>query len=74
MAAWEDELAKAQVLRPSTVRGIEHVADVDAVLRAITPWRITNPDIIRMQSEEVKVRYREDSEKQLIKILTRLVF
>ena len=74
MAAWQDELEKTQVLRPSTIRGIEHVADVVAVLTAITPWRITNPDIMKMQSEEVKVIYREDSEKQLIKILARLGF
>lgn len=72
--AWEDELEKAQVLRPSTMRGIEHVADVNAVLTAITPWRITNPDIMKMQSEEVKARYREDSEEQPINILARLGF
>ena len=53
--AWEDELEKAQVLRPQTIRGMEHVADADAILRAIVPRRITNPDVVRMQSEEVKV-------------------
>lgn len=72
--AWEDELEKVQVLRPKTIQGIEHVADVDAILSAITPFRITNRDVMRMQSEEMKVNIRGDSEKILIKILDRLGF
>ena len=74
MVAWEEELEKAQVLRPRTVRGIEHVTDVDTILRAIMPWRVTNPDIMRMQDKEVKVEYRDDSEKRLMKILDRMGF
>lgn len=49
--AGEDELEKAQVLRPRTILGIEHVADADAILGAIAPWRITNEDILNLQSE-----------------------
>ncbi len=32
---WEDELEQLQVKRPSTIEGIDGVADVDAILRAI---------------------------------------
>ncbi|KAL9119974.1 MAG: hypothetical protein Q9187_003472 [Circinaria calcarea] len=72
--AWEDELEKSQVQRPRTIQGIEQVADVDAILRAIMPWRVTNSDILQMQSEEVTVKCRNKGEQQLIKMLDRLGF
>ncbi|KAH7408789.1 hypothetical protein DE146DRAFT_777430 [Phaeosphaeria sp. MPI-PUGE-AT-0046c] len=34
---WEDELERLEVQRPRTIKGIEKVADVDAVLRSILP-------------------------------------
>lgn len=39
---WEDELEKLNVKRPRTMKGIEKVVDVDAVLRSILPWRISS--------------------------------
>ncbi|CRG87492.1 hypothetical protein PISL3812_04510 [Talaromyces islandicus] len=51
--AWEDELEKLDVKRPRTIAGIDKVADVDGVLRTILPWRLSNSDILRMQSESV---------------------
>ena len=72
--AWEDELDRAEVQRPRTIKGIEKVADVDAVLRTIMPWRVTNSDILRMQSDEVTMRCRNESEQQLGRILDRLGF
>lgn len=38
--AWEDELEQMDVKRPWTMKGIENVADVDAVLRSNLPWRV----------------------------------
>lgn len=70
--AWEDELEKLNVKRPRTIRGIEKVADVDAVLRSILPWRVTNSDILRLQSEEVIVKCRNENEVQLIRLLDHL--
>lgn len=72
--AWEDELEKAEMLRPRTIQGIEHVADVDAILGAIGPWPLSNSNVLEMQSEEVKVRLSDDGEKQLIKMLDRFGF
>ncbi|KAF2021815.1 hypothetical protein BU24DRAFT_417453 [Aaosphaeria arxii CBS 175.79] len=72
--AWEDELEKLDVKRPRTMEGIEKVADVDAVLRSILPWRVTNSDILRLQSEEVILKCRNENEGQLIKLLDRLGF
>ncbi|KAK7394013.1 hypothetical protein QQX98_013204 [Neonectria punicea] len=40
--AWEDELQRLQVKRPSTIPGIEGLADVDEVLGSLVPWRLTN--------------------------------
>jgi hypothetical protein len=72
--AWEDELEKWDVKRPRTIEGIDKVADVDAVLRTLLPWRISNSDILRLQSEEVIMKCRNDSEEQMVKILSRLGF
>ncbi|PVI01562.1 hypothetical protein DM02DRAFT_727843 [Periconia macrospinosa] len=72
--AWEDELEKLDVKRPRTMKGIEKIADVDAVLRCILPWRVTNSDVLRLQSEEVIMKCRSENEAQLIKLLDHLGF
>lgn len=72
--AWEDDLEKLYVQRPRTIKGIDKVADVDAVLRSILPWRVTNSDILRLQSEPVILKCRDENEAQLIKLLDHLGF
>ncbi|KAF2186234.1 hypothetical protein K469DRAFT_726298 [Zopfia rhizophila CBS 207.26] len=72
--AWEDELEKLNVKRPRTMKGIEKVADVDAVLRSILPWRVTNSDILRLQPKEAILKCRNEHEAQLIKLLDHLGF
>jgi hypothetical protein len=72
LKAWEDELEKLDVKRPSTIAGIGKVADVDTVLSTILPWRLSNEDVLKMQSEEVILQCREENEKQLIGLLSRL--
>ena len=72
--AWEDELEKFDVKRPRTIEGIDKVADVDAVLRTILPWRVTNSDILSLQSEEVIVKCKKENEEQLVTMLGRLGF
>lgn len=62
------------MLRPKTIEGIGKVADVDAILRGIMPWRVTNADMMRMQSKEVIIRCRNESEQQLAQMLGRLGF
>ncbi|KAH8710141.1 kinase-like domain-containing protein [Phaeosphaeriaceae sp. PMI808] len=71
---WEDELERLNLQRPRTIKGIEKVADVDAVLRSILPWRVTNSDVLRMQSEAVILKCRDENEAQLIKLLDHLGF
>lgn len=70
--AWEDELERLDVKRPRTMKGIEKVADVDAVLRSILPWRVTNSDVLRLQSEGVILKCRDENEAQLVKLLEHL--
>ncbi|KAI0550663.1 hypothetical protein F4679DRAFT_594575 [Xylaria curta] len=72
--AWEDELERLNVKRPRTIEGIDKVADVDTVLRTILPWRVSNSDILRMQSEKVILKCKEENEQQLIQLLERLGF
>ncbi|KAJ4305549.1 hypothetical protein N0V90_001080 [Kalmusia sp. IMI 367209] len=71
---WEDELERLDVQRPRTIKGIEKVADVDAVLRSILPWRVTNSDVLRLQSEAVILKCRDENEAQLVKLLDHLGF
>ena len=67
--AWEQALEQLNVKRPRTIKGIEKIADVDALLRSILPWRVSNSDMMRMQSETVILRCRDENEGQLIKLL-----
>lgn len=71
---WEEQLEKAHVQRPTTIEGIGKVADVDAILRGIMPWRVTNADMMRMQSKEVIMRCRNEGEQQLGQMLGRMGF
>ncbi|KAI1113934.1 kinase-like domain-containing protein [Nemania sp. NC0429] len=72
--AWEDELERLDVKRPRTIVGIESVADVDTILRSILPWRVSNSDILRLQSEEVIMKCRDENEQHLDGLLQRLGF
>jgi hypothetical protein len=67
--AWEDELEKAGCKRPMTIPGIDKVADVDSLLGSILPWRVTNSDILRRQTDEVIRNCRDENEGVLIQIL-----
>jgi hypothetical protein len=62
------------VQRPRTMEGIDNVADINAILRGVMPWRVTNSDMLRMQSEEVIMKCRTEDEKHLVKMLERLGF
>ncbi|KAI1779523.1 hypothetical protein F4818DRAFT_143589 [Hypoxylon cercidicola] len=72
--AWEGELEKLNVKRPRTIEGIDKVADVDTILRAILPWRLSNSDIVRMQSEKAIMKCKEENEMQLNLLLEHLGF
>ncbi|KAI0204949.1 kinase-like domain-containing protein [Astrocystis sublimbata] len=71
---WEDELEALDIKRPRTIVGIDKVADVDSILRTILPWRVSNSDILRLQSEEVIIKCKEKNEQQLVHLLRRLGF
>jgi hypothetical protein len=72
--AWEDALEAAGVKRPRNIKGIDKIADVDTVLQAILPWRVSNADILRLQTEETILQCRDENEEHLDKLLTRLGF
>ncbi|KAI1174281.1 phosphotransferase enzyme family-domain-containing protein [Nemania sp. FL0916] len=72
--AWEDELEKRDVKRPSNIQGIDKVADVDAVLRAVLPWHLTNRDFLQMQPDGAVEFFRNRGEEQLVKLLSHLGF
>lgn len=72
--AWEDELERLDVKRPITIPGIDKVAEVDSLLRAILPWRLHNQDALQLQSEKVILSFREECEDRLAKILSHLGF
>lgn len=73
--AWENELQKLDVKRPSTIQGIDKLADVDELLGSLTPWRLTNSDFLRMNTDEgMRMRLREMAEEQLVGVLDHLGF
>ncbi|KAK4653016.1 LOW QUALITY PROTEIN: hypothetical protein QC762_0079240 [Podospora pseudocomata] len=68
---WEEAL-EAEGVR--TIEGTDKVADVDAILCAILPWRVTNAEILARPTEEVIIECRTDNEEHLDKLLARLGF
>ncbi|KAI0439383.1 phosphotransferase enzyme family-domain-containing protein [Xylaria telfairii] len=73
--AWEDELQRLDVRRPSTLRGIDKLADVDELLGVLSPWRLTNDDFLRMnQDEDQRATLRRISERQLTSVLDHMGF
>ncbi|KAI9046408.1 hypothetical protein LZ554_009584 [Drepanopeziza brunnea f. sp. 'monogermtubi'] len=73
--AWEEELQKMDVRRPSTIPGIEKLADIDDVLGCLVPWRLCNKDFLSMnRDEDQRMAVRRMSEKRLVSLLDHLGF
>ncbi|EPE34180.1 Protein kinase-like (PK-like) [Glarea lozoyensis ATCC 20868] len=72
LKAWEEELERCDVKRPRNIKGMEGVADVDSVLEGVLPFRLDNSDVLKLQSEEVVLGCRRESEVVLDGLLTRL--
>ncbi|RYP75903.1 hypothetical protein DL771_002167 [Monosporascus sp. 5C6A] len=73
--AWENELQRLNVKRPSTIQGINKLADVDELLGSLTPWRLINTDFLRMNTDEgQRMAVRRMSEEQLVAVLDHLGF
>ncbi|KAM7211265.1 hypothetical protein V8F06_013362 [Rhypophila decipiens] len=68
--AWEDELQKHHVKRPSTIEGIDKLADVDELLGALAPWRLINKDFLRINTDEgQRQALKRMAEEQLVAVL-----
>ncbi|KAK3315153.1 hypothetical protein B0H66DRAFT_583822 [Apodospora peruviana] len=66
---------KHNVKRPSTIQGIDKLANVDALLGTLTPWRLINKDFLRMNPDEGhRMELRRMGEEQLIAVLERIGF
>ncbi|KAI0098901.1 kinase-like domain-containing protein [Nemania sp. FL0031] len=73
--AWEDELQKLDVKRPSSIQGIDKIADVDEVLGCLLPWTLANKDYLRMNPEEDhRMELKRRSERQLVGLLAHMGF
>jgi hypothetical protein len=73
--AWEDELQKLDVKRPSSIQGIDKIADVDELLGSLKPWTLANADYLRMNPEEDhRMDLRRRSERQLVGLLGHMGF
>ncbi|KAL8326133.1 hypothetical protein RB597_009105 [Gaeumannomyces tritici] len=72
--AWENSLKEVGAERPSTMAGIENIADLDALLNAILPWQLDNPDFLSMQSEDTVKRMGLFFGKELLKRLEHMGF
>ena len=73
--AWEDELERLDVKRPSTIQGVDKIADVDEVLGCLLPWRLVNEDFLRLnQDEDTIMALRRMGERQLVGLLDHMGF
>ncbi|KAK3299651.1 kinase-like domain-containing protein [Chaetomium fimeti] len=72
--AWEEALEEVGAKRPRTLQGIDAVADVDTVLQGILPWRVTNSDVLKLQTHDTIMQCRDEKEEHLDKLLRRLGF
>ena len=55
--------------------GIDKVADVDEILGALLPWRLTNEDFLRMNpDQDQRKALRRIGEKRLVTLLEHLGF
>ncbi|KAJ5322840.1 hypothetical protein N7452_011129 [Penicillium brevicompactum] len=70
----KDALQNAGCKRPMTIPGIDVVADIDALLSCILPWRVTNSDILRRQTNQAIQNCRNENEKILVEILEHIRF
>ncbi|EJT79678.1 hypothetical protein GGTG_04762 [Gaeumannomyces tritici R3-111a-1] len=72
--AWEGSLEEVGAERPSTMAGIENISDLDAMLNAILPWQLDNPDFLAMQSEDTVKEMGVFFGKELLKRLEHMGF
>ncbi|KAI0103048.1 hypothetical protein GGR51DRAFT_550133 [Nemania sp. FL0031] len=73
--AWEVELQKLDVRRPSSIRGMDNIANVDEVLACLEPWTLGNHDYLRLNDNEGhRMALRHKSERQLVGLLERMGF
>ncbi|KAI1128594.1 kinase-like domain-containing protein [Nemania abortiva] len=73
--AWDDELQKLDVKRPSSIEGIGNIANVDEVLGCLSPWTLANEDYLRLNPEEDhRLELRRRSEKNLVGLLDYMGF
>lgn len=68
--AWEAELQALDVKRPSTMPGIDKLADVDELLGCLLPFILTNEDFLRMnQDGDQRKGMNAMSERKLVALL-----
>lgn len=72
---WKEAVWKLGVKSPSTLPGIDKLADADRVLGSLLPWRLTNEDFLRMsQDEDTRAVLKRFAEGYLVSLLDRLGF
>ena len=68
--AWEDELSKLGVKRPCMIEGVDRVLDIDEILDSLLPWKLSNEDFLRMNTDDdQRMAWRSSSEKKLMDLL-----
>ncbi|KAK4107639.1 hypothetical protein N656DRAFT_840325 [Canariomyces notabilis] len=73
--AWEVELQKLDVKRPSTIQGIDKLADVDELLGSLLPFILTNEDFLKMNTDpDQRKGMKAMSERKLVGLLEHLGF
>lgn len=68
-AAWEHGLVKLDAKRPSTIAGMENIANVDSLLGAVLPWQLSNPDFLHGKGQAEVDQMRRYFGRQLVALM-----
>ncbi|KLU87122.1 hypothetical protein MAPG_06127 [Magnaporthiopsis poae ATCC 64411] len=68
-AAWEHELEKLDAKRPSTIVGMENIANVDSLLSAVLPFQLSNPDFLHGKEQAEVDQMRRYFGRKLVALM-----
>lgn len=67
--AWEDELNRAQVLRPRTTHGADLLSQLHSFIQNLAPWSLCDDDTIESRTDEQLVEALDHAEETIEKYL-----
>lgn len=67
---WDKALKERGGLRPSDIRGMKTLEELNTFLDALCPWQLGNTDVLKQRTAEHNARERADAEKAIDRMLS----